>query len=91
MHHWIQVDPYSSSELEMVSSALHLNMDLIAIRKIVQLHYGFDVVIAHGAAVLLAEKDSLVLSLPQIKHVCRRVEQRGIDKLSHLMHSAQMC
>jgi len=72
MHHcWIQVDPYSSSELETVSSALHLNMDPTAIRRIVQLRYQFDVVIAHGAAVLLAEnKDSLVLSLPKIKHVC---------------------
>ena len=27
MHHWIQVDPYSSSEFETVSSALHPNMD----------------------------------------------------------------
>jgi len=55
MHHWIQVDPYSSSELETVSSALHLNMDPTAIRKIVQFRYRFDIVIAHDAAVLLAE------------------------------------
>jgi len=49
MHHWIQVDPYSSSELETVSSALHLNMDPTAIRKIVQFRYRFDIVIAHDA------------------------------------------
>jgi len=33
--HWIQLDPYSSSEFETISSVLHPNMlDLPAIRKI---------------------------------------------------------
>ena len=90
MFHWIQVDPYSSSELERVLSALHPNMDLTAIRKIVQLRDRLDDAIAHGAADSSAEKDSLVLSLRKIKHVCRRVEQRGADNLSSLIHSAQM-
>ena len=59
-------------------------------KKIVQLRDRLDDENAHGAADLLAEKDSLVLPLRKIKHVCRRVEQRGIDNLSNLIHSAQI-
>ena len=75
MYHWIQVDPYSGSELETILSALHPNMDQTTKRKIVQLRDRLDDTDAHGAADSLAEKDGLVLSLPKIQHVCSRVEQ----------------
>ncbi len=90
MFHWIQVKPYSSSELMQVLSGLHPTIDTSILSKIVELRDKLDDAIERGAADSVAERESLILSLRKIRHICRRVEHRGSVDLPKLVHSAQM-
>lgn len=90
MFHWIRVDPLPSDELKDVLTRLYPSLDSTALEQIVNLRDRLDSAITSGAADTLDEQESLLLSLRKIKHICKRVEQRGSHDLSRLVHNALM-
>lgn len=90
MFHFVRVDPLPSEELKSVLTGLYPSMDTDALSKIVNLRDRLDNAIKSGAADTHDEQESLLLSLRKIKHICKRVEQRGNDDLSRLIDNALM-
>jgi von Willebrand factor A domain-containing protein 8 len=88
MFHMIRVDPLPSDELKQVLHGLYPSMDMTALNQIVNLRDRLDAAITSGAADTLEEQESLVLSLRVMKHICKRVEQRGSQDLHRLVHNA---
>lgn len=87
MFYWIEVEPLPTAELETVLSNLFPGLDPAQLDAIVRLRDRLDEAIASGAADTMDEKESLVLSLRKMKHLCKRVGRSGSD-LSQLVRDA---
>jgi MoxR-like ATPase len=90
MFHFVRVDPLPSDELKTVLSGLYPSLDSESLSKSVNLRDRLDSAIRSGAADTLDEQESLLLSLRKIKHICKRVEQRGSEDLPRLIQNALM-
>lgn len=90
MFHFVRVDPLPSDELKSVLSGLYPSIDADSLNKIVNLQDRLNDAVKSGAADTLDEQESLLLSLRKMKHICKRVEQRGSDDLPRLIQNALM-
>lgn len=90
MFHCVQVDPLPTDELSEVLAGLYPSLDPTSLQQIANLRDRLDSAISSGAADTLDEQESLLLSLRKIKHICKRVEQRGSHDLPRLVHNALM-
>lgn len=91
MFYWVKVKPIPSDELKTVLNRLFPNLEPIQLDKIVGLRDRLDDAVAGGAADTMDEKESLMLSLRKIRHICRRLERKGSEsKLAELVRNALM-
>jgi MoxR-like ATPase len=87
MFYWVQVQPLATNELETVLSGLFPDLDASQLNAIVRLRDRLDEAVESGAADTMDEKESLVLSLRKMKHICKRVGRKGSD-LAQLVKDA---
>jgi MoxR-like ATPase len=87
MFFWVQVEPLATNELETVLSGLFPDLEASQLNAIVRLRDRLDEAVESGAADTMDEKESLVLSLRKMKHICKRVGRRGSD-LAQLVRDA---
>jgi MoxR-like ATPase len=87
MFYWVQVEPLATSELETVLSRLFPDLDVSQVNAIVRLRDRLDEAVESGAADTMDEKESLVLSLRKMKHICKRVGRKG-SNLAQLVRDA---
>jgi MoxR-like ATPase len=87
MFFWVQVEPLATNELETVLSGLFPDLDASQLNAIVRLRDRLDEAVESGAADTMDEKESLVLSLRKMKHICKRVGRKGSD-LGQLVRDA---
>jgi hypothetical protein len=87
MFYWVQVEPLATNELETVLSGLFPYLDASQLNAIVRLRDRLDEAVENGAADTMDEKESLVLSLRKMKHICKRVGRKGSD-LARLVKDA---
>lgn len=87
MFYWVRVEPMPTAELETVLSGLHPDLDSSQLEMIVHLRDRLDNAIASGAADTREEKESLVLSLRKMKHICKRAGRKG-SNLAQLVRDA---
>ena len=90
MFHWIEVAPLPSDELGDILMDLYPSLDEKVLAMILQLRDQLDQSAFGGVADTLNGNESLVLTLRKMKHICRRVEQRGSNKLARIVHNTLM-
>jgi len=88
MFHWIEVTPLPSDELRSILVTLYPSLDSKALDRLLQLQKELDKVVLDDNS---TEKESLQLTLRKMKHICRRLEQRGrISELGKIVHNTLM-
>ena len=89
-YHWIEVKPLLRDELGQILMNLYPSIDKNVLKQILTLQELLDAAVNGGAADTLQGKENLGLTLRKMKHICRRVEQRGSNKLSKIIHNTLM-
>ena len=89
MFHWIKVEPLPTPELRDVLLTLFPCVDRKELEKLLKLRDRLNSAIDSGAADTTDAKESLVLSLRKLKHICRRLERLG-SNLAQLVNDALM-
>jgi midasin (ATPase involved in ribosome maturation) len=88
--HWIDVAPLPSDELSDILKTLYPSLDNSDLSMIMHLKDLLDGAVFSGAADSTSGKESLVLTLRKMKHICRRLEQGNTGDLSKLVHNTLM-
>ncbi len=88
--HWIEVCPLKSEELGYILMGLYPSLDRDVLKIVLNLQEQLDQAVNGGVADTLNGKESLILTLRKMKHICRRVEQRGSNKLATIVHNTLM-
>lgn len=83
--HWIKVSPLPAEELRDVIECLFPSLDRNILDKLLQLQQELDHVSVDSAA----EKESLLLTMRKIKHICKRVE-RNPNELGRIINNTLM-
>ena len=90
MFHWIDVAPLPSDELSDVLKTLYPFLDDSGLYMIMYLKDLLDRAALTGATDSMSGKESFVLSLRKMNHICRRLEQGKNGNLSKLVHNTLM-
>ena len=90
MFHWIEATPLPNDELSDVLKTLYPLLNDSDLSMILHLKDLLDGAVFGGAVDSMSGKESLVLTLRKMKHICRRVQQGLNGDLSKIIHNTLM-